>query len=118
MTEIEDESDFRAALRELLTSAAAADVPPEVTTGLLTAHLAAIRGDVRLPLSMPPARAQTFLERVRDHEGETMQVDVQVTESVIDELALQLRVLTEASGAGEGPGSDGSATVDGADDGE
>lgn len=101
MTEIADVDDtetFRAALRDLLAAGEAAGVSQDAMTGLLTAHLAAMRGQVRLPLSMPPARAREFTDRARDHQGETMQVELRVTESVVDDLELQLQVFETEDG--------------------
>jgi len=92
MTEIEDVDDFRAAFVDLLAEAERADVSPDAMTGLLTAHLAAMRGSVRLPLSMPPERARELTERAREHHGETMQVELHISEEVIDDLELQLQV--------------------------
>ena len=91
MTEIEDVDDFRAAFVELLTDAERADVSLDAMTGLLTAHLAAMRGTVRLPLSMPPERAREFTDRAREHRGETMEVELRISEAVIDDLDLQLQ---------------------------
>lgn len=98
MPEIEDTDDFRDALASLLSEAEAAGVETDAMAGLLTAHLAGLRGSVRLPLSMPPARAREFTDRASDHVGERMEVDLLVSEDVIDELELQLRVFE-----GEGP---------------
>jgi len=92
MTEIEDIEDVRTALINLVGEAEAADVSSDAVVGLLTAHLAALRGDVRLPLSMPPARAREFTERAGEHVGETMEVELVISESVLEELELQLQV--------------------------
>lgn len=90
--EIDDLEDFRGALGELMTAAEAAGVSNDAMAGLLTAHLAGVRGNVRLPLSMPPARAREFTDELTDHVGETMQVELLVSEDVIDDLELQLQV--------------------------
>jgi hypothetical protein len=90
--EIEDIEDFRAALAGLMTAAEDADLSSDAMAGLLTAHLAGARGNVRLPLSMPPARAREFTDEMRQHVGETMQVELLVSEEVIDDLELQLQV--------------------------
>ncbi|WP_136716748.1 hypothetical protein [Halorientalis salina] len=105
MTDIEDADDFRAALLELLADAERAGVSADAVTGLLTAHLAAMRGDVRLPLSMPPDRAREFADRAGDHQGETMQVELQVSEAVLDDLELQLQVFEAGDGADAPDGS-------------
>lgn len=103
MTDIEDFSDVSESLSDLLAAAEAADIPREALVGLLTARLAAMRGTVRLPLSMPPTRAREFTDRARDHVGETMQVELLVSEDVVDDLELQLDAF-------ERPGSSGSTT--------
>jgi len=93
--DIDDLEDFRAALTDLMAAAEDADLPSDAIAGLLTAHLAGVRGNVRLPLSMPPARAREFTEEIRDHVGERMQVDLLVSEEVIDDLELQLQVFED-----------------------
>lgn len=90
--DIEDVEDFRAALGELMTAAEDADLSSDAMAGLLTAHLAGVRGNVRLPLSMPPVRAREFTDEISEHVGETMQVELLVSEEVIDDLELQLQV--------------------------
>jgi hypothetical protein len=92
MSDVETADDFRRELTELLQNAEAAGVSPDAVTGLLTAHLAGMRGAVRLPLSMPPDRARTFTDRARDHQGDTMEVELHVSEDVLEELELQLQV--------------------------
>jgi hypothetical protein len=90
--EIDDIEDFRAALGDLMTAAEDASVSSDAMAGLLTAHLAGVRGSVRLPLSMPPARAREFTDEIAAHVGETMQVELLVSEDVVDDLELQLQV--------------------------
>jgi hypothetical protein len=92
MSDIDDAEDFRVALADLLAEAEAAGVDTDTMTSLLTAHLAGLRGSVRLPLSMPPDRAREFTERAREHAGEPMEVELVVSEDVLAELELQLRV--------------------------
>ncbi|MFB6165789.1 MAG: hypothetical protein ABEJ31_11575 [Haloarculaceae archaeon] len=101
MTEhdVEDLEDFRAALSALLADAEAAGVSRDARIGLLSAHLAALRGTVRLPLSMPPARARTFTDRAAERVGQSMEVELLLTDEVIDELELQLQVFEGAGGA-------------------
>jgi FixJ family two-component response regulator len=98
MPAIDDTEDFRAALADLLAEAEAAGIDTETTTSLLTAHLAAMRGRVRLPLSMPPERAREFTDRASEHVGESMEVELVVSEAVLDDLELQLRVFDGAAG--------------------
>ena len=97
MTDIEDVDDFRTALMDLLADAEQAGVSADAMTGLLTAHLAAMRGSVRLPLSMPPERAREFTDRAWEHRDETMQVDLHISEAVIDDLELQLQAFGAAA---------------------
>lgn len=97
MDSIDDAEAFRAGLVELLTAAEEGDVSSDAVVGLLTAQLAGMRGDVRLPLSMPPARAGEFTEELRDHVGERMEVDLLVSEDVIRDLELQLQVFEAAT---------------------
>ena len=92
MPEIDDAEEFRTALSDLLAAAETAGIDSETMAGLMTAHLAGLRGTVRLPLSMPPDRAREFTDRASDHVGEPMEVELVVSEDVIDELELQLRV--------------------------
>jgi FixJ family two-component response regulator len=92
MPDIDDEDDFRTALADLLAEAEAAGVDTDTMTSLMTAHLTGLRGSVRLPLSMPPARAREFTDRAREHVGEPMEVELVVSEDVLAELELQLRV--------------------------
>jgi len=95
MAEIDDAEDFRTELAELLATADAAGVDSDAVAGLLTAHLAGHRGTVRLPLSMPPDRAREFTDCAREHVGEPMEVDLVVSEDVIADLELQLRVFED-----------------------
>lgn len=88
---IEDSEDLREALGALLSAAETAGVSTDAMAGLLTVYLARLRGDVRLPLGMEPARAREFHDRAADHLHETMQVELIVTPSVLDEIDLQLR---------------------------
>jgi len=97
MTDVENADDVRGALADLLAEAETAGVSRDAMTGLLTAHLAAMRGAVRLPLSMPPERARDLTERARAHRGETMEVELQVSDAVIDDLELQLQVFESAT---------------------
>ena len=89
--EIEDVEEFRAALTDLFAAADEGGVASDAVVGLLTAQLAGMRGDVRLPLSMPPGRAREFTADLRDHVGETMEVELLVSEDVIRDLELQLQ---------------------------
>jgi hypothetical protein len=98
--EIDDAEDFRTELAELLAAADDAGVDSDAVVGLLTAHLAGLRGSVRLPLSMPPDRAREFTDRASEHVGERMEVDLVVSEDAIADLELQLQVF-------EGEGSVG-----------
>lgn len=95
MPDIDDAEDFRVALADLLAEAEAAGVDTDTMTSLVTAHLAGLRGSVRLPLSMPPDRAREFTDRAREHVGEPMEVELVVSEDVLAELDLQLRVFQD-----------------------
>ncbi|SEO34933.1 hypothetical protein SAMN05216388_1011102 [Halorientalis persicus] len=92
MESIDDVETFRAELTELLAAAEDGGVSSDAVVGLLTAQLAGMRGDVRLPLSMPPERAREFTDEASDHVGERMEVDLLVSEDVIQDLELQLQV--------------------------
>ncbi|SDF42740.1 hypothetical protein [Halorientalis regularis] len=92
MESIDDVEAFRAELTELLAAAEEGSVSSDAVVGLLTAQLAGMRGDVRLPLSMPPERAREFTDEASDHVGERMEVDLLVSEDVIQDLELQLQV--------------------------
>ncbi|AQL43140.1 hypothetical protein BV210_10620 [Halorientalis sp. IM1011] len=92
MDSIDDVEAFRTALTELLAAAEEGDVSSDAVVGLLTAQLAGMRGDVRLPLSMPPERAREFTDEASEHVGERMEVDLLVSEDVIRDLELQLQV--------------------------
>ncbi|WP_424017533.1 hypothetical protein ACOZ4N_16925 [Halorientalis pallida] len=92
MESIDDVEAFRAELTELLAAAEDGGVSSDAVVGLLTAQLAGMRGDVRLPLSMPPERAREFTDEASDHVGERMEVDLLVSEDVIQDLELQLQV--------------------------
>jgi hypothetical protein len=98
--DIDDAEDFRTELAELLAAADAAGVDGDAVAGLLTAHLAGIRGSVRLPLSMPPDRAREFTDRASEHVGERMEVDLVVSEDVLADLELQLQVVEDEGPAG------------------
>jgi hypothetical protein len=100
MPDIDDAEDFRTELAELLAAADAAGVDSDAVAGLLTAHLAGIRGSVRLPLSMPPDRAREFTDRASEHVGERMEVDLVVSEDVLADLELQLQVVEDDGPAG------------------
>lgn len=88
--DIDDAEAFRERLDDLLAAADRGGVPSDAIAGLLTAYLAQLRGDVRLPLGMPPERAREFREQAAEHEHETMEVELLITEEVLDELDLQL----------------------------
>lgn len=92
MDSIDDVEAFRTELTELLAAAEEGDVSSDAVVGLLTAQLAGMRGDVRLPLSMPPERAREFTDEASEHIGERMEVDLLVSEDVIQDLELQLQV--------------------------
>ncbi|RXK47297.1 hypothetical protein [Halorientalis pallida] len=98
MEPIDDVEAFRTELTELLAAAEAGDVASDAVVGLLTAQLAGMRGDVRLPLSMPPERAREFTDEASDHVGERMEVDLLVSEDVIRDLELQLQVFERRTG--------------------
>jgi len=89
---VADIDDVRDRLTDLFADAEAAGVERDALVGLLTAHLAAMRGSVRLPLSMPPDRAREFTDRASDHLGERMEVELLVSEDVVTDLELQLHV--------------------------
>lgn len=97
--QITDVESFRTGLRDLLVAADEAGVEAEVIVGLLTANLAALRGEVRLPLSMPPERAREFLALARDREGETMEVELELTDAVAADVELQLSAIASGEGA-------------------
>lgn len=48
---------------------------------------------------MPLERARAFTDRASDHRGETMQVELRMSEAVLDDLQLQLRVFEGTAGA-------------------
>lgn len=87
---IDDHETFREELEALLSAAEAGDVSQDAVAGLLTLYLARIRGDVRLPLGMEPGRARRFRERAAEHVGETIELELQVSEELLEEMALQL----------------------------
>jgi len=87
---IDDHEQFREELGDLLAAAEAGEVSHDAVAGLLTLYLARLRGDVRLPLGMEPPRARAFRERAADHVGETMELDVRVSEEMLEEIDLQL----------------------------
>lgn len=90
MTDIEDAEDFREALGDLLSEAQAAGVPTGELTALVTVYLAALREDVRLPLSVSPERAREFRDRFEENLGETAEFELLVTRDVLDDVDLQL----------------------------
>lgn len=106
MTDVEDLTDVRAELSEVLVAAREGDVSQEAVVGLLTEQLAGMRGSVRLPLSMPPDRAREFTDRAADHVGETMEVELLVSEDVVADLELQLGAFDREGDTG---GADGTA---------
>jgi hypothetical protein len=87
---IDGDEAFREELEALLSAAEAGDVSQDAVAGLLTLYLARIRGDVRLPLGMEPDRARRFRERAAEHVGETMELELQVSTELLEEMALQL----------------------------
>lgn len=89
---VADIDDVRDRLQTLFADAETAGIERDAVVGLLTAHLAAMRGSVRLPLSMPPDRAREFADRASEHVGERMEVELLVSEDVVNDLELQLRV--------------------------
>jgi len=93
MTQIDSPETLREALTELLEKANENDIPRKTVVGLLTAYLAQLRGDVRLPLGMDPERAAQFRETAGDNINETIEVELRITQDVIDELDLQLRAI-------------------------
>ncbi|WP_299269768.1 hypothetical protein [Halorientalis sp.] len=95
MESIDDVGAFRTELTELLAAAEEGGVSSDAVVGLLTAQLAGMRGDVRLPLSMPPERAREFTDEARNHVDERMTVDLLVSETVIQDLELQLQVFEQ-----------------------
>lgn len=104
---VTDVESFRTGLRDLLVAADEAGVEADAMVGLLTANLAALRGEVRLPLSIPPERAREFLAVARDREGETMEVELELTDAVADDVELQLSAIASGEGtndADEGTG--------------
>lgn len=104
--EITDAEEFHAALVDLLAAAQAGGVPADAMVGMLTSYLTQLRGQVRLPLSMPPDRAREFTDRVRDRVGGTVEVDLYVTDEVVEDLELQLRALEATDEGGENGGSE------------
>lgn len=95
MADIQDGEDFREALGELLAAAQAAGVPTGELTALMTVYLAALREDVRLPLSVSPERARAFREQFADNLGETAEFEMLVTEAVLDDIDLQLEAFDD-----------------------
>jgi 4-hydroxyphenylpyruvate dioxygenase-like putative hemolysin len=105
--DIEDFEDFRAAFTDLLAAAETAGIDSDAVTGLLTAQLAAMRGAVRLPLSIPPERAREFTNRAAEHRGESMEVELVVSGSILEDLELQLQVFERPGAAPDGdPGEE------------
>lgn len=88
--QIDGDEDFNEALGDLLVAADTAGVSQDTMAGLLTAYLARLRGDIRLPLGMEPERARHFRERAEEHLRETMEVEVVITPDVLEEIDLQL----------------------------
>lgn len=101
---VTDVESFRRGLTDLLVAADEAGVEAGTMVGLLTANLAALRGEVRLPLSIPPERAHEFLAVARDREGETMAVDLELTGDVADDIELQLSAIRSGEGVEEAGG--------------
>lgn len=95
MSDIEDAEDFRQGLGDLLSEAQAAGVPTRELTALVTVYLAALREDVRLPLSVSPDRARQFRERFAENLGETAEFELLVTQDVIDDVDLQLEAFED-----------------------
>lgn len=88
--DVEDAEDFREGLETLLMDAQAAGVPDDSLAGLLTVYLAALRGDVRLPVGVSPERAEEFHDRFSQTLGKTAEFEVLITQEVLDEVDLQL----------------------------
>lgn len=88
--DVADAEEFREALGDLLESAQEAGVPQDSLTGLMTVYLAALREDVRLPLSVSPERAEEFHERFAENLGETAEFELLVSQEVLDDIDLQL----------------------------
>jgi len=98
---VEDAEEFREALGDLLESAQEAGIPQDSLTGLMTVYLAALREDVRLPLSVSPERAEEFRERFAENLGETAEFELVVSEEVLDDVDLQLEAFREDGPAPE-----------------
>ncbi|MFB6171119.1 MAG: hypothetical protein ABEJ23_01200 [Haloarculaceae archaeon] len=105
MTEfdVETAEDFREALETLLMDAQGAGVPDDSLAGLLTVYLAALRGDVRLPVGVAPDRAEAFHDRFAENLGETAEFEVLITQEVLDDVDLQLEAFR---GDDPAPGTD------------
>lgn len=88
--DIEDAEEFRAVLGDLLAAAQDGGVSRDAMTGLLTVHLAALRDDVRLPLSVSPERAEEFHQQFAENLGETAEFEMLVSQDVLDDIDLQL----------------------------
>ena len=96
--DIEDAEQFREVLGDLLGAAQEGGVSRDAMTGLLTVHLAALRDDVRLPLSVSPERAEEFYEQFAENLGETAEFEMLVSQDVLDDIDLQLEAFR-----GDGP---------------
>lgn len=93
--DIEEAEDFREALETLLMDAQEAGVHDDSLTGLLTVYLAALRGDVRLPVGVTPDRAEEFHEKFSQNLGETAEFEVLMTQEVLDDIDLQLEAFRD-----------------------
>lgn len=95
MTDMDDVEDFSERFDELLAEADAAGVSTDAVGALLTMYLAGMRGRVRLPLSMEPGEARAFAETLRERVGETVEVELSVTEDVVRDVELQLEAFDD-----------------------
>lgn len=85
-----DTAAFRDAVGDLLAEAEG-ELDEATMAAVLTAYTAQLRGRVRLPLDARPGEARALREGMVDHVGDTMEVELVVTDEVLAELDLQLR---------------------------
>lgn len=84
------------AFRDAVESAVVeSDVEPGTMARVLEAQTAALRGQVRFPLDVSPAEAETLREELDDRVGDTMELEIAVTEALLDGLDVQLAAVGE-----------------------
>lgn len=92
VTQRMDIEAFRDTIGEALDDT---DAAPSATARVLEAYAASLRSRVRFPLDMTPAEARTFREEMADHAGDTLELEVVVTDELLDGLDIQLAAIDE-----------------------